>query len=57
MKAEGVVVLHTETVWKSQNRVMSVDAFKCTAEKSLYFLVLSQLHFLNCIKEFYYTLC
>lgn len=36
---------------------MSVDAFKSKAEKSLYFLILLQLHFLNYTKEFYYALC
>lgn len=48
MQAEGVVVLHIETVWESQNRVKSVDVFKSTAEKSL--------HFLNSIKVLFYIL-
>lgn len=33
IKAEEVVVLHIETFWKSQNRAVSVDAFKSTAGK------------------------
>lgn len=37
MQAEGVVVLHIETVWKSQNRVMSVDVFKVQQEKPCIF--------------------
>lgn len=57
MQAEGVVVLHIDTVWKSQNSVMVVDVFKSTAEKSLYFLALFELYFLNSIKELFYILC